>query len=355
MFSAVLKNGSSSRKALASELGLTRATLSLITRDLIEEGLLYETGAVEDVRVGRREILLDVRAGCAFAAGLDVNTTTACFTILDLKLNIVAHMDWQYDVLTQNVLDIILNYIASSLSFYETSALLGFCISVKGFTTGGVCHGLPIKDLKQQAEKVLGLPVYLINNIKALAIADFYFGNKLRNFFLVKYGPGIGSAIIIDGKIFTGANDKVGELGHIAWGHSDTKCRVCGSFGCLESIVGFKSLAAKMDSGFDINHGTVDFNTIMELSKANNYAVLKEALSDLAKAVFNACKIVDPEKVLLAGEMFLNDMIFNYFKSCFFNLYQSVDDSFIKTIDNYDEKRLKSAGIVLLNSFLNLS
>lgn len=77
---------------------------------------------------------------------------------------------------------------------------------------------LPIVDLL--SAKFPDVPIKMENDAKCATLGEFYFGNHkdLDNFLLVTIGTGIGSGVIIDGKLFTGARGNGLELGHIPAG-----------------------------------------------------------------------------------------------------------------------------------------
>ena len=88
--SAILKllneQGAMSRKDLADSLGLTPATVTLITSDLIAAGILCEQGALkEDKRAGRRKILLGIDYTCRCALAVRIEALETCITLCDLQ------------------------------------------------------------------------------------------------------------------------------------------------------------------------------------------------------------------------------------------------------------------------------
>ena len=82
-----------------------------------------------------------------------------------------------------------------------------------------------------------GLRFELENDANAAAYGEFKIGagRGSRNLFYITIGEGIGGAIILDGKLWTGASGLAGEVGHITIDTEGAEC-VCGNTGCLETV-----------------------------------------------------------------------------------------------------------------------
>jgi predicted NBD/HSP70 family sugar kinase len=92
-----------------------------------------------------------------------------------------------------------------------------------------------VQVLKQR----LSIPVYLDNGAKVQAIAEMLFGagKGKTNIAVLLMGTGVGSGIIVDGKLFRGTYNNAGEIGHTTINIDGPVCR-CGSRGCLEAYIG---------------------------------------------------------------------------------------------------------------------
>ena len=99
---------------------------------------------------------------------------------------------------------------------------------------------LPVADLLSEQ---LGIPVVLTNDANAAAIGEQYFGNAkdLKHFMVVTIGTGLGSGIIVNGRILYGSTGFAGELGHTTVVPNGRLC-TCGRRGCLEEYVSARGL-----------------------------------------------------------------------------------------------------------------
>jgi glucokinase len=85
--------------------------------------------------------------------------------------------------------------------------------------------------------KRLGVPVALTNDANAAAIGEMTYGvaRGMKNFIVLTLGTGVGSGIVIDGKLVYGSNGFAGELGHVVVRSENGRSCGCGRKGCLET------------------------------------------------------------------------------------------------------------------------
>ena len=84
--------------------------------------------------------------------------------------------------------------------------------------------------------KRFGIPVFLENDANSAALGEWWLGagRGTRNMICLTLGTGIGGGIIIDGRVYHGADGYAGELGHISLSFDGPKCG-CGNTGCMEA------------------------------------------------------------------------------------------------------------------------
>jgi len=106
--------------------------------------------------------------------------------------------------------------------------------------------GTIIEDLHGELMRATGLRVELENDANAAAYGEFKAGagRGARNMFYMMIGNGIGGAIILDGKLWTGASGFAGEVGHITIDAEGLQC-VCGNTGCLETVASAPSIVRR--------------------------------------------------------------------------------------------------------------
>lgn len=97
--------------------------------------------------------------------------------------------------------------------------------------------GIVRENLHAELTEATGLRVELENDANAAAYGEFKIGagRGSRDLFYITIGEGIGGAIILDGKLWTGASGFAGEVGHITIDTEGSECQ-CGNTGCLETV-----------------------------------------------------------------------------------------------------------------------
>ena len=102
------------------------------------------------------------------------------------------------------------------------------------------------EDLHDGLQRATGLRVEIENDANAAAYGEFKVGagRGSRNLFYMMIGNGIGGAIILDGKLWTGASGFAGEVGHITIDAEGLEC-ICGNTGCLETVASAPSIVRR--------------------------------------------------------------------------------------------------------------
>lgn len=102
------------------------------------------------------------------------------------------------------------------------------------------------EDLHAEFTRATGLRVEIENDANAAAYGEYRVGagRGSRDIFYMMIGEGIGGAIILDGKLWTGASGFAGEVGHITIDTEGLPC-VCGNTGCLETVASAPSIVRR--------------------------------------------------------------------------------------------------------------
>jgi len=108
--------------------------------------------------------------------------------------------------------------------------------------------------LCEMAAQRFGLPVKLENDCNAAALAEARYGAGRGHsvVFYAAIGTGIGSGIVIDGKVFQGANGVAGEGGHVTIDYRSPVACGCGVPGCIEGLASGSAIARAGSSGIEL-------------------------------------------------------------------------------------------------------
>lgn len=221
---AAIRNHSRiARVDIARETGISAATVTSITADLVAEGLVEETVDPEHVRAGSRgrpRVLLQVRPDAFLIGGAKISAEKITVTLTDFageELSyVVGELAAPLSRTAGDVADLLRDTVLEALALCgrreEELASLG--VGVPGFVDSntGVIHwsacfgdrNAPFGDLIEQR---FSCPVALDNDANLVALAEKWFGHGrgIDNFIVLTIEQGIGLGIVLDGKIFRGA------------------------------------------------------------------------------------------------------------------------------------------------------
>lgn len=183
-----------------------------------------------------------------YVIGLDMGGTNSIFGIVDQRGTIKA----QTAIKTKAYPDIN-DYVKAAVEALQPALdVVGGIQNIRGmgigapngnFYTGNIEYAanllwpgiVPIAKLFEEA---LGIPCRVTNDANAAAMGEMTYGvaRGMKNFIMITLGTGVGSGIVVDGKIVYGSDGFAGELGHFVVDHTPAgrKCG-CGRSGCLET------------------------------------------------------------------------------------------------------------------------
>ena len=183
-----------------------------------------------------------------YVIGLDMGGTNSIFGIVDQRGTIKA----QPAIKTKAYPDIN-DYVKAAVEALQPALdVVGGIQNIKGmgigapngnFYTGNIEYAANllwpgIVPIAQLFEDALGIPCRVTNDANAAAMGEMTYGvaRGMKNFIMITLGTGVGSGIVVDGKIVYGSDGFAGELGHFVVDHTPAgrKCG-CGRSGCLET------------------------------------------------------------------------------------------------------------------------
>lgn len=162
-----------------------------------------------------------------------------------------------------------------------------------------------VDEFKKTAEYI-NVPIYLENDANCATIAEFACGNLkgVNNGILLTIGTGIGSGIIINKKLYKGANRLAGEIGHMCIKPEGLQCN-CGQKGCFEKYASMKNLRMKVSKILKLDNEITGEELLILLrgNKPELNNILDEYIEFLSIGIANYINIIDPDKVVLGGSI----------------------------------------------------
>lgn len=184
--------------------------------------------------------------------------------------------------------------------------------------------------------KQTGRPTVLENDANAAGFGEFWAGAgrdpSIRNLVMLTLGTGVGSGIVIDGKVLHGAFDLAGEAGHMIVMPNGRLCG-CGQRGCLEAYASASATARRAEEALAAGEESklsalysrgVDRMTTKDIFDAAKEGdalatrITEETTTLLGIACVSLCRVLDPQMIVFAGGMILaGQYLFDRVRSSF--------------------------------------
>ncbi|MEG1547574.1 MAG: ROK family protein [Clostridia bacterium] len=291
-----------------------------------------------------------------YKIGFDVGGTNIAAGLLDASLEIVerSNVPFPHDKSAQEITVLLSNMVRELLEREHIAQTELECIgiAVPGSidSLGDIVldaynlhfHKVPLRILMQ--EHFSGVPVFLVNDANAAALAELHKGVFVgcKTAVLLTLGTGVGGGLILDGKMFNGGNNSGVELGHMIMAHGMDLC-TCGQRGCIETRCSAtwlaqagRTMAAQHSDGLMHQRANgkaedIDAKIVIECAREKDRGAVEifdnyvDALSSVLASLIN---LLDPEVIALGGGVSLaGDFLFEPLrilaeKKCFFAEYK---------------------------------
>ncbi|MDR1130966.1 MAG: ROK family transcriptional regulator [Oscillospiraceae bacterium] len=333
--------GAMPRKDIAEAIGLTPATVTLLTNEMINRGLLSEGGEItNESRAGRRKVLVDIDYDAAFVLGVYIEHRRVIAALSYMNGRLIDKLEFPLmpGSAPIGLVAQIKRFVGQSIDGRQLDPrkLRYVGVSVIGYvdTQNAVSEntfGLFESNLTLGAlfEEAFGVPVTVDNNVRSLAIAEIDYNRaigKVSGLF-VKHSPGLGGAIITDNALYNGLHYHSGELGHFTVNIGGAPC-VCGKRGCVETVVGREALIRKAAEIVNPDTtpvlwrlclgspGRIKLNMMAESARSGDLPIahiMRDAAGVIALAVENSMQLLDGNTVILFGDLFKDAWFFMRF------------------------------------------
>jgi predicted NBD/HSP70 family sugar kinase len=310
----VRQAGPISRAELARRSNLSRSTVSSIIAPLLEANIVREVGA-GDSQGGRRPIMIEFNYQSGVVMGVELGTETLTVLLTDLAANVLHYTQTPIEIAAGPAACIpqvamLIERTAAAVGV-ALGTVLGVGIGVPGPLAAAAgqliappimpgWHSVPLRSL---LEERLGVQVFLENDANLGALAEQRMGaaRGWRNVAYVYLGSrGIGSGLLLDGRLYRGDIGSAGEIGHLMMDEDGPVCR-CGSVGCLEAIAGTQALLRHArDAGLRADN----IAALVELARQGDrqaVAIIREAGQHLGIAIASLVNMINPGCVVIGG------------------------------------------------------
>lgn len=299
IFRYICKNGTVSNPDISYELKMSLPTVTQITKELMEKGLVEEKGEMQSTG-GRRAKALAVNANAGQAAGLDITKNHISLVLTDLTGGILNYERMFLPFMAED--DYCRKVNEKLEDFLEQSGCIRECLQGIGISFPGIMdlsegmiaysHILGVRSLPFDfISRFFGYPCYFLNDANAGAYAEGIRSESLDRFFYLSLSNTVGGAVFSNGKLEQGKHFRCGEAGHMTIVPDGKKC-YCGKQGCLDAYCAASRLSDAADGKLE------DFFKKLEQGETEASDLWEQYTSYLAIAVNNLHMILDCDIIL---------------------------------------------------------
>ena len=286
----IRQNGSHTRASLGEATGWARSTIARRVDALVDSGLLTlgeapSTGITHS-RLARVDLLGDPLA-----------------PPVDLELDLTPGPESALPVIERS-----LRHLVDSADSPPLAIGIGLPAPIDAESGHPVeppilsaWNGYP---LVEAVAKGLGISTFVEKDVNMMAVGEYRrHWSQVRSLVFVKVGTGIGSGVIIDGRLYRGANGAAGDIGHIQLeGHAERLCQ-CGRNGCLEAIAGGGALARQISA---LGRQAPNARAVASLLHAGDpevKALVRAAGIHIGAVLAGVVSFADPAVIVLGGDL----------------------------------------------------
>lgn len=332
VFDTVRSHGALSRLDVARHLEVSPASVTTAVGELLAAGLLREVedGPRSQGR-GRPPVALSVEPGAGLLAGIKLSNPVSTAVLTDFAGTPLAGVTRPAPSASRRVTDLLdeaetLFDAVLEQAGGDRGSLLGVGLGIPGtvdFTAGEVLWSPVLKTesvaLRTLAGERFGLPVEIDNDANLVTLAELWFGagRRLSDFAVITIEHGVGMGLVIDHRLYRGANRVGLELGHTTVQLDGALCR-CGQRGCLEAYVSDYALAREAATVLGqgdpetVSHAS-PLEALHDKAKAGDraaLAVFQRAGRYLALGISNVISLYDPSTIILSGARLQFDFLY---------------------------------------------
>ena len=327
----IRRHGPISRIEIAEITGLTPATVTNITSELIDSNLVIE-GEAGDSSGGRRPIMLRIRSDYYRVIGVYIGSRKINIITSDLLANIKHKKEIKYtkeEISIEYIKEILDRELIPIIKKYESKnkKIVGIGVGINGIVDSkrGVSVVAPNLGWKNvNIAKLLcdsyGIPVFIDNNTRTMALGENWFGSgkNASSFFCLNIDYGVGGSFFINDRPVNGNSFGAGEIGHTTVNINGAMCS-CGNRGCLETVASVKALLKRAYEEFPDNRNSKIYNgseikTINDINPENLYeaarqgdelaiSLIKDMGEKIGIGIANVINILNPELIIINGEI----------------------------------------------------
>lgn len=321
-----INNGEVSLADLGKEMNLSIPTITKLVGELIEDGFVDDFGKQETTG-GRRPNIYGLNHNSGYFVGVDIDHASINIGMINFNGLLIAskmgipfksvNTKEKFDKLCDNVI----NFLDTCGVPRDKIINIGVNLSGRVNPSSGLSYSMFLIEERPLTEifaERFGIPTTIDNDTRAMAYGEYLCGavKGEKNIVYINIGWGVGTGLIIDGKLYYGKSGFSGEFGHNPTFNNEVLCH-CGKKGCLETEASgsyiHKQFIERLENGeISILSEKYDKGKEFELTDIINAALRDDTMAielieevgiTLGKATAGLINIFNPELVIIGGPM----------------------------------------------------
>ncbi len=306
--------GPISRADVARGTGLTPATVSNITAELMEVGLIEETERGESSG-GRKPVLLSIARNACYFGALYIGSTRVEAAVTDVEAGLCGRRvsPLPKGSSPEDAVRLCLSLLRAVQKETGADALAGIGVCTHGLvrTEEGLLAFAPNLGwrgvhLGAILNEATGLRVVVENDVRAMALAESWRGcaRGVKDYVYLFVGPGIGGSIVSGSELYRGEGEFAGEFGHVTLEPDGPLC-TCGNRGCLQALASETATLRRFEARVPARAG-LDFPALLQAAKGGDgdaRDALAESVRYIGIEVGNIINTLSPSLLIVNGSI----------------------------------------------------
>ena len=319
--------GPISRARLIEALNSSRGKISSEVTRLIEKGLLTEDGLAESGG-GRRSSLLVIPPSAGLIAAVDIGATSIDVALTTLGSELIAQKGEPADVREGpfSVLDRVKTLLSELIDEQAASPsdVLAIGVGVPGpveqasglLTVPPIMPGWDRFPIRDAFAGEYAAPVFVDNDVNVMTLGEHWGGvaKGVADVVFVKIGTGIGSGIIVGGRLHRGSQGCAGDFGHICVDPDGPLCS-CGNTGCLEAMAAAPAIVLQAERcaregespplmALLQEKGELTMKDVGEAARRGDYCaltIIRRSGRLIGQTLASAVNVLNPSMIVIGG------------------------------------------------------
>jgi predicted NBD/HSP70 family sugar kinase/biotin operon repressor len=317
------EHGVVSQAQIARETGLSRTTVSGVVAELRDQGLLVDVDPGDGrprsgSRGGRPPVFISLTHEAGAVIGIDFGHSHVRVIAANLGHSVLAERErpFRVDGDAVGALDIAAELVEEVIlqAGLKRSMVLGAAMGVPGpvdrergtVASNSILPGWVGVHAAQEMRRRIRLPVEVDNDANLGALAEYTMGagRGCSELAYVKLSTGIGCGLVLRGRPYRGASGTAGEIGHTCIDEGGQFC-YCGNRGCLETLASGSAVVGMLRRAYGDD---LTLSQVLLMAAAGELAcrrAIEDAGRHVGVAVANLCNMVNPQRVVVGGQLSL--------------------------------------------------